>query len=102
MGKHLLIDDVRNLPGMDIICRNYSSGLGVCYYFHDIDKLYIDHDLGEEKNGYQLIVELLDNGYCPKKVQIVSSNPVGVKNISEALIDAGYTKSLNGRDFELC
>ena len=98
---HVLIDDIRNIQGMDIICRNASSGIRTCYYFNNISHLYIDHDLGDEtRSGYDVIIELLKCGYCPNNVQIVSSNPVGVKNIAAALIDYGYKAALNGIDFK--
>lgn len=100
---HVLIDDVRDLEGMDIICRTASAGMRVCCFFgNDITHLYIDHDLGESKNGYEVIKTLLSAGFCPPYVQIVSSNPVGVKNIGAALLNAGYIMSLNKMEFTKC
>lgn len=96
---HLLIDDIRDLQGMDIICRTADAGIKAVKQLSP-SHLYIDHDLGADSiNGYQLIVKLLEAKKCPTHVQIVSSNPVGVKNIGAALIDAGFMPSLDGRNF---
>lgn len=97
---HLLIDDVRDLPGMDIICRTAVAGIKAVKQLSPTH-LYIDHDLGTDSiNGYQVIMQLLEAKKCPIHVQVVSSNPVGVKNISAALIDAGFLVALDGRNFK--
>lgn len=91
---HVLIDDVRDLPGMDIICRTPEAGMLVCKNLIDWH-LYLDHDLGLNKDsGYDVLYALL---YIykkyPNKVQIVSSNPVGVDNIIALLKNVGYVQS---------
>lgn len=91
---HLLIDDIRNV-GEDLVARTPEDGkralLG-CPVTH----LYIDHDLGldsngvEYDNGYKVICWAIERGCLPQHVQIVSSNPVGRKNIEAALQFEGY------------
>ena len=95
---HVLIDDFRDLTGMDIICRTPEAGLEVVSMLRP-SHLYIDHDLGCELDGYQVIIGLLRNNKCPRNVQIVSDNPVGVQNISRALVACGYVVAMNGRNF---
>lgn len=99
---YILVDDVRDLSGMDIICRTGEAGYEVLgHYLPTKVHLYIDHDLGIGMTGYQLIRKLLEMEKCPHRIQIVSSNPVGVANIGAALTNAGYSKALNGRDYDL-
>ena len=49
------------------------------------DGICFDHDLGEEKTGYDcakyLVNYCLDHNYSIPKYKIQSSNPVGVANI---------------------
>lgn len=91
---HLLIDDIRNV-GEDIVCRTPGGGK-ICLETQPVSHLYIDHDLGpdldgnEYENGYKVVCWALENDCCPPHVQIVSSNPVGRKNIEAALQQAGY------------
>jgi hypothetical protein len=95
----LLIDDVRNL-GCDITCRTGSEGLWTLKELHgQIDVLCIDHDLGIDSiSGYDVISEAVRYGLLPPRVQIVSSNPVGVQRIANVLKDEGYT-TVDGRNF---
>lgn len=87
----LLIDDERTMSE-GIIARDYASGRKMLA-FGGWDVLYIDHDLGESKNGYDLITEFLENGLgLPDKVVIVSANPVGFAKIRAALIYDGYSQ----------
>lgn len=93
---HLLIDDIRSV-GEDLVARTPEEGkralLG-CPVTH----LYIDHDLGldahgnEYDNGYKVICWAIERGCLPRYVQIVSSNPVGRKNIEAALRQEGYVR----------
>ena len=91
----LLIDDKRDL-NTELIARNFKVGIRLLAYFKgDIEALCIDHDLGEEKTGYDLIKWAISNNVLPNHVQIVSDNPVGVKNIGDALRSEGY----NSKDY---
>ena len=95
---HVLIDDTRNLLNMDIICRTSSAAKGVLTYFgEDIEWLYLDHDLGEEVDGYQIAKWAQQNECLPSKIQLVTSNPVGRENIAALLVGAGYkcTQGIN-------
>ena len=87
----LMIDDVRNL-GCELEARTAIAGMQLLQtYAGQLECLCIDHDLGPDQlNGYQIIMWALEHDFAPPHVQIVSSNPVGRKNISAALEAAGY------------
>lgn len=99
---NILIDDIR-MMNVDIIARNYDSGLSILNKFnHLIDTLYIDHDLGSEdpnETGYTLISDLIQSDFKkhPDTIIIVSSNPVGRDNIARALLNNGYKKETPSR-----
>jgi CheY-like chemotaxis protein len=94
----ILIDDIRNL-GCDVTCRTGEDGLRAIFAKpNKFDVLCIDHDLGEGMNGYEVIQELARHAVLPPRVQIVSSNPVGVQNIANVLKDEGYVTK-DGRNF---
>lgn len=92
----ILVDDLRDIEGMDLIARTFHSGKMACYYFNEhIKHLFIDHDLGSmepNETGYGLITALLESRSCPPRVTIVSANPVGRDNIGRALEHHGYKK----------
>lgn len=89
----LLVDDVRNLF-TDIVSRNYKSAVTVLSGIgYTIDTLYIDHDLGEVKTGYDVLEYGIKSGTLPDKIVLVSMNPVGVKRMKELLMDNGYSQT---------
>ena len=49
-----------------------------------------DHDLGEEKTGYDLAKYILEHDIKIGGFAIHSMNPVGINNISKLLIHYGY------------
>ena len=91
---HLLIDDMRSV-GEDVVARTPHEGKEILQNL-EVTHLYIDHDLGpdldgnEYENGYKVICWAIENGCLPPNIQIVSSNPVGRKNIEAALNQEGY------------
>ena len=89
----LLIDDVRDLKA-DVIARTAQAGWEMLSA-HSWDGLLLDHDLGEETTGYDLLCRALDADVCPKTVILVTSNPVGkAKFMVAALMHYGYVKGL--------
>ena len=92
----LLIDDERNL-NTEAVARNAASGKRMleaggweCVCF--------DHDLGEGESGYDVLVWGLEKGLIPDRVQLVTSNPVGRKNMRAALEAAGFN-TIDGINF---
>lgn len=99
---YIIIDDIRDL-NCDIICRTGKAGIAVLEAMQgQFDVLCIDHDLGDadEMNGYDVIKYTIDCKLLPDEVQIVSSNPVGIQNIANALKSAGFVSDLSGRVFK--
>jgi len=90
--KVLLIDDTRDESSdnikrrVDIIARNYWDGIN-CLKMACWDVLLLDHDLNSfedpndahsEKTGYDIMLFFEEfPEYLPKKIILVTSNPVG-------------------------
>jgi|SRR5712692_5919451 len=110
----ILIDDQRSiLPDgtlPDVIIRTFTAAnnvvLGLGFAYDNPQglggmELYLDHDLGEEKTGYDFICNLerelysiSDMGtdlYLPEKIVCVSDNPAGRKRIQQ-VIDKLYKR----------
>lgn len=89
---NLMIDDKRDMP-YGVIARDYESGKKMLA-LGGWDALYIDHDLGDPKTGYDLITWAADIGpkydFLPDKIVIISSNPVGRDNIARVLRKSGF------------
>lgn len=87
----LLIDDLRNL-NVDVIARTPRAGKAMLA-FGGWKCLCLDHDLGADESGYDILVWGLKYKFIPDKVQLVTSNPVGRERMRNALISADfYTK----------
>lgn len=95
--KTLLIDDMRNILA-DRVCRTFEEGLEAIKE-GGWGILYLDHDLGDaqDRSGYDIIRYIEENQELrPDVVIIVSSNPVGVKNIQAALKSMNYFSHMRG------
>jgi hypothetical protein len=102
------LDDLRDPPDDSWkVARTYDEcrDFIMCFVALDdddsIECISLDHDLGEEKTGYdvvKLIEELVvgDYNYFPPKMFIHSANPVGRLNIQRgiAAINAHLTNRL--------
>ena len=88
----LLVDDFRDMAA-DIIARNYSSAIKVLINI-PIDKLILDHDIGSDKNGYDILNFIFrpDIRIYPKEVVLITMNPVGRENMTRALENNNYKK----------
>ena len=92
MEKLLYVDDIRK-PNIIrystysyeiIVSRNYDDAinmLNMCK-FNAID---LDHDLGEEKTGYDICKYIIENNIKLDRVYIHTSNPVGRDNMKKLL-----------------
>lgn len=93
----LLIDDIRDLQA-DVIARTGELGLSLLRLI-PFTELWLDHDLGEGMNGYQVLEEALQDRAVPDKVSLVTSNPVGRSRMRLALESSGYESDLSGLVF---
>lgn len=96
--KILFIDDIRNpfdyIDNVDgvyvVIARNSHDALAALKEF-TFDIIFFDHDLGEDRTGYDIAKWIVENNIKIKQgFKIVSSNPVGRFNISQLLDRYGY------------
>ena len=94
-GEWLWIDGKKSAPEPFRHCRNYESAIASINYFSTceggIDFISFDHDLGEEKSGYDIAKYIVENNIPIKAFSCHSMNPVGKKNIEELLTHYGYT-----------
>ena len=96
--KILFIDDIRNpfdyidnVDGVYVVtARNSHDALEALKEFA-FDIVFFDHDLGEDRTGYDIAKWIVENNINIKQgFKIVSSNPVGRFNISQLLNRYGY------------
>jgi len=81
----LYLDDIRNPFHNNFhVVRNYQD----CIDFlknNDICYLSLDHDLAEEKTGYDVAKYLIQEGITIETINIHSMNPVGRDNIIQLI-----------------
>jgi len=95
---YLLIDDLRNTPA-DIIARTPDAAKQVLQKLEAyITCVIFDHDLGDCESGYDIMMWAINNEVLPRKVELVTSNPVGRDNMINALRQEGY-KTKNNLQF---
>ena len=92
----LYVDDIRNIPlfynrtDKIIIARNYEEAIKNLTLIKKFDIIDLDHDLGEEKSGYDIAKYIVENQIKVDAIRIHSMNPVGVQNIKQLLQHYGY------------
>ena len=94
----LLIDDERSLD-VDVIARTAAAGKEMLKSYTNWECVCFDHDLGGIDTGYDVMVWAIQNKLLPNRVQLVTSNPVGRKNMRAALEREGY-KTVDGINFK--
>ena len=77
------------------VATSYEDAIFYLASFTDDDNyedLYVsfDHDLGEEKSGYDFAKYILEHSIAIGGFSIHSMNPVGAKNIYQLLTHYGY------------
>ena len=94
MERSLLIDDQRTIY-VDRVARTFVDGIKALTEEGPWDVLYLDHDLGEEKTGYDILTWLEQNmDKRPGKIVLVTSNIVGRDRMALALCSFYTQKSL--------
>ena len=98
---YLYVDDLRTPCGIDddncllIIARSYDEAISVFEKYMDrgIEFLIdLDHDLGEEKSGYDICKYIVENQIPLRGYRLHTMNPVGRHNMDQLLSHYGYTK----------
>ncbi|MDO4190006.1 MAG: hypothetical protein Q4D29_13560 [Lachnospiraceae bacterium] len=99
----IFVDDERKSPftnetfpikGTTVLtCRTYNSAINTIQ--HCVEQnvpfmLDLDHDLGEEKTGYDICKYLVENEISPIKVVLHTQNVVGRMNMRQLLNRYGY------------
>lgn len=87
--KKLYLDDLRSAPEDFILVRNFEEFTQYILHHRMPGFISFDHDLGEEKTGYDCakwLVEICMNRKIPlPEFTVHSQNPVGKKNIESLL-----------------
>lgn len=78
----LWVDDCKPCPEGCSVARTYDDALRMLRRYR-WDVLYLDHDLGEPRTGYDLLVQADREGLVPPVVECISWNPVGRKRIED-------------------
>lgn len=94
----LLIDDLRN-ANVDVIARTYDSAMAVLNTDIVWTGMVFDHDLGCEKNGYDILSWCIDNNKLPNDVQLITDNAAGLDKMGTALMLNGFEK-IHSRKFK--
>lgn len=88
--KLLYVDDIRQVPNS---FNDYYNVTKVTNYVDAIQELQkscfeyidLDHDLGEEKTGYDICKYIIENNIQCKTLYIHTSNPVGRYNMEQLI-----------------
>lgn len=85
----LVIDDLKNIkenPGEFVkYARTYNDGIKQLKN-KKWNLLYLDHDLGDDKTGYDIINWLDQNKeFLPDEIKCISMNPVGRDKINKVI-----------------
>jgi hypothetical protein len=80
----LWVDDERPAPSGWTHAHNYREATGYLYT-GKVDTISLDHDLGEDKSGYDIAKFLVEQRIWPRIIYIHTMNPVGRDNIKQLL-----------------
>lgn len=80
----IFLDDIRLCPRGFTLAINYDECIKLLSNNH-VEVISLDHDLGEQYTGYDVVKFMVENEIYPSIIYLHSSNPVGVKNMYELL-----------------
>lgn len=99
---YIFVDDERNLPpatadsNIDfVVCRSYADAISTIQTCRDNQCemwLDLDHDLGEEKTGYDICKYVVENQIPLLGYSLHTMNPVGKQNMDQLLSHYGYAR----------
>lgn len=97
---YIYVDDIRKCPNhieenfVTFTCRTYAAAIEVinyCTSFKGVEVyLDLDHDLGEEKSGYDIAKYIVENKISITGYKVHSMNPVGAWNINQLMEHYNY------------
>lgn len=89
----LLIDDIRDLKA-DVIARTAAAGTRMLA-LGGWSTIIFDYDLGGKLTGYDLLGQALENDWLDNlpTIEIVTSNPVGLSRMRQALENYDYEET---------
>lgn len=88
---YIWVDDIRTPTIPEATwCRNYDEAIAALSKCGSNTVLCLDHDLGEEKTGYDIAKYIIENNVSISLIQIHSANPVGRANMNQLLTHYGY------------
>lgn len=81
------VDDCRLAPFGWIHLPNYDMTMKFMMRTKgNVSVLSLDHDLGEKKTGYDILLWMIDNNWWPAdEIRIHTANPVGRDNMTYAI-----------------
>lgn len=96
MRNVLFIDDLRMPTDFEefdrvYVARTYSEAIDALYT-KTFDLISFDHDLGEDKTGYDIAKFIIENEIKIGAFRVHSMNVVGRFNIVQLLTHYGYTE----------
>lgn len=104
----LVVDDLRSpTNNSNVICvRNYEQAIVVLSQVEALDELWLDHDLGEGKTGYDIALWLEARAYAGNLLPIAditihSQNPIGSQRIFDALSPHYQVRKAPASSYEL-
>jgi hypothetical protein len=91
VSYRLFLDDVREVPNGFLVARDYVTAVHMMIGLDCPKVMSFDHDLGEEKSGYDVAWWMVekdmdeDGKWIPRDFEyyVHSANPVGAENISK-------------------
>lgn len=95
----LLIDDIRNREDADVIARSSQVAMRLLED-NNFEGVIFDNDLGETKEGWEILEWAIYHGVLPDKVEIITSNPSARSRMELALRSEGYKKVGNRWEYE--
>ena len=77
----LFLDDVRDPPDDRWhVVRNYHDCINILMGAN-VEVISLDHDLGDDKTGYDVVKFMAEENIWPSVVNVHSMNPVGRDNM---------------------
>lgn len=81
---NVYLDDVRDYPPGFVLARTYYECIELLQK-HDVHILSLDHDLGDERTGYDVCKYIVEYNNWPDAIYLHTANPVGRDNMYQLL-----------------